>query len=504
MAASKNPGVKITGTTKFPLVPTNDIRVVDRPEEGEDRLFYNPRSLTDFSAEKMKKLELSVRSDGLQTPLLIRAVSDNGTVVKAELVAGERRLRTLRRIVDEDLPCFDENSFPKPVYDLGEVVLHRGSFAKVQRQENSEVEVAFLDFEDQPSNIVKTVDAKDLLPTVSGKQLYERVECRVLYDISDERALRLAFTENDQSEPLAIADEVGLVERLTKRGMKVNEISQLLGSNPSWVSQTSNFRNQLPAEAFSKLLDGTMTRHAAVHLLSYDASQRDILFERTIQAEEEETKEKIRLYQDEQEQCEDNEEIHLYNAKKAESVGDENAAEKAKKKARSAANKASKAEERKDKAESDSGNIKQSHILEGAKSAGVSPKKKKMLPKKDIKESYVDFLMSSIEKGGVVDEICGEDVPEEHLQIALRTAQGILDGESDPIAGIRDYMVESGCWGVQESTEAEAEVETEVEEEEDTSESLFSIVDDYEYEYYDEEAVVEAELGGDPIDDEWD
>ncbi len=439
-------GIQIIGNGKYPLVPLSSIKIVERPKDGEEdeKLFFNPRGLSSFTPERMQQLQTSIRSDGLQQPPIVRAIMDGDTITEIELIAGERRIRSCRSIYDNDLACFDDDAEKPNHFESGDVVICRGRFGTVHKQIDESV---IVDFEDDHISTKerKKCSYDDVFPTVSGSELYENIPCKVIYDCTDQRALRLAFTENDQSEPLTISEEIALVERLERSGLKQDEIAELIGSNVTWVSQTSNFREQLPEEAFKKLLSGNMTRHVAVNFLSYAAEKREELYEAAVAAEEEETAEKIKIHRENKVRLEDEEDIHMAEAKNAERHGDKKSAAASLRKASAAATKADKAAERLERAKREKGTIKQGHVKKGATAKGLQPKKAKSLDEADIAAAFVEGMMPYLEGEGVC-EITGEFVPAEYAAIVRKTALAIIERNRDPLHPIREFMVEMGHW----------------------------------------------------------
>ena len=468
--SSKNPrknssdsvgGINLIGNGKYPLVPLSAIQIVERPKDGEEdgKLFYNPRGLSSFTPERMQQLQISIRSDGLQQPPIVRAIMDGDSITSIELIAGERRIRSCRAIYDNDLSCFDEDAEKPDHFDSGDTIICRGRFGTVHKQIDESV---IVDFEEDHigSKERKKCSYDDVYSAVSGEELYEHVPCKVIYDCTDQRALRLAFTENDQSEPLTISEEIALVERLERSGLKQDEIAVLIGSNVTWVSQTSNFREQLPEEAFEKLLNGNMTRHVAVNFLSYAPEMREELYEAAVAAEVEETAEKIKLHQEQKVRLEDEEDIHMMEAKKAEKHGDKKSAAVSLRKATTAASKADKAAERLERAKREKGTIKQGHVKKGANAKGLQPKKAKSMDENDIAAAFVEGMMPYLEGEGVCD-LTGEFVPAEYAAIVRRTALAIIERNRDPLHPIREYMIEMGHWQVAENDDQEETIEEE-------------------------------------------
>ena len=456
---AKNGGVPLTGDGKFPLVPIEKIEIVERPKLGEEtkKLFYNPRDLESFNPESMAELRLSIRTDGLQTPPLVRAFTEGGKgdknspVLKVELIAGERRLRSLQFIVENDLPVFDEDAKQLAEYDIGQTVISKGHFGQVVSiDEDDKATLQLLDCDNNLTDEQRQFAIADIWPAVSGADFYSKVACRVAFDISDARALRLAFTENDKAKSLSTKEEIALVERLSGMNLKVAEITEMLGSNDTWVSQTANFRTQLPKEAFELLLNGKMRRHVAVDIMRFVKEDRPELVKETIKAEKEDTAQKRKKAEDEIVHNEDEEILALSDKKKAAAAGDTKGASKAARKAAGAASKAEKARKKKERVESEAGQIKTSHIQKAAAKTGLNPKKAKMLPIEEIKELFITEMKEHLE-GESIDPICGETIPADYAAIVIATATAIISGNRDPLSGIRQFMIEEERWEVTKS-----------------------------------------------------
>jgi hypothetical protein len=415
-ASEKPKDIAISRDGKYQSVPLMSIEVIDRPQtesESKEVLFYNPRFLENFDTETMRTLRESICRQGLLTPLIVRAFTEgatrDGRVIKVQLIAGERRFRSLRYIYDKDLPVVDEETKEK----------------------------------------------------VSGRAYYEKVACRVYFNIGDEEALQIAFKENDQRSPLKIEEEIALVERLTERGMKQDEIADLLDTNVTFVSQTGSFRRELPKKAFGLLLKGLLSRHVAVQLLSFKAGKdRKAAFEAAVLNEQRDYQETIDALQEGIIDAEDYVEIANDEEEKAKAKGDTAAARKAARKRESAQNTLNRLHERKQRRESRRGQIQQGHLGAGAISAGIAPKKPKILNRKLIESMYVELIEEytkrSEENAGDVDSVTGEPYPLDVLQVVKATAQAILHGEGDPLKVVRKIMVDRGDWSVPES-DADAE-----------------------------------------------
>lgn len=390
---------------KYPLVPLSAITVVERPEEGKEseQLFYNPRSIESMTSDVMLKLRESIKRDGLHNPLLIRAFTiddkDGAPIVRVELVAGERRFRSISCLFDDNEEVFDWRTKT-----------------------------------DKPA-----------------REVYSHVPCEVLYNISDEEALRHAWTENDEREALSITDEIHLVERLSRRGLRQDEISSLLGTNVTWVSQTANFRKELPLPAFSRLVEGKISRHVAVQILGFNRNDRDRLVQEAIKVEEDERQDALSSIRNQIEEAEDQEDIQILRARQADDKGDKAGAKRHRKKAEAARKKLAVGQTKQNRIKSDSGVIRQGHVTRGAMSASIAPRKAKVLTRSMIEQFMLELPKKwmDIDK---IDPIVRAAYPKEMLALMVETAKGILSGNADPGSIIRKTMVSQGLWSMPEGT----------------------------------------------------
>lgn len=442
-------GISIKSHEKFPLVPLDSIHIV--PKTTEDRLFCNARGDDCFAVEKLQNLIYSIRCEGLLKPLTGRPIGSKTCITHVELIAGERRTRSIQEIVVQNLPCFDEDQTKPQLFEAGDVVIVKKRFGIVETQVGKNVIVSL---ESVNGLVEETVDClyADVYPTRPGSEVFEYVHMKLIADCSDERALGINWEENDTGEPLSSRDEVGLIERLVEKGMKQEAIAEMLNSNITFVSQTASFREQLPSQAFEKLLEGTMSRHMAVHMLSFPQEKRLEYFEGMQAEEQRQTSIAISKFKDEEEQSKDEAEIYEEEANLAETNGNLVEAAKLRKKAASAKLKASKAAERKARAQNDKGIIKQGHATKAAAKLGLKPRKAKMLPREQIEELYITNMIDFSTRK-MRDPVTAQEVPNEMACIVRRTAQAILDGEYDALSVIRDYMVSNGRWTLPEEVQ---------------------------------------------------
>lgn len=402
-------GIKVTGAGSYVRVPLDKIQIVERPEPGQEtnQIFFNPRSLDSFSGEAMMNLMNSIKAEGLQQPPIVRAFTDgkrSDPIFKLELVAGERRVRSILKLVENNELCYDDQTDQK----------------------------------------------------IPASELFQEISVKLLYNINDEKALRIAFLENNEHQSLSIKEEIDLVERLIKAGYGQEEISDMLGSNVTWVSQTNSFRTQLPEGAFEKLLTGKMTRHVAVRILAYKPEDREEAFNRSVIKEAEQREQKTNEINQSILEAEDEEEILAMREDQAVERGDNEAAKRQQKKRKAAVKKLEQAKEKKKRIESEAGIIRQGHLADGAQEVGISPKKAKVLSRQQIEQFYIKLPSIWLQNGDKVDPICEEKYPAQVLRTVVATAQAILSGQHDTGRTIREILIEEGVW---ERRKEEPEVE---------------------------------------------
>ena len=447
VAGSGEFDIRDNGT--FPMVPPDAIEIIER---SEDNLFYNPRSLASFDPERMASLQQKIQIDGLQQPPIVRTVSEKGKVVAVQLIAGERRLRSILGLIEQDVPCYD-NSIPIPkVYKRGDVVVYQRRLGSVSKQDGKTVHIELWEEGSGDTHLdTEEVEANfgDVMPTLPSSELFSHIPTKMYEDISDERCISLAFSENDDSQPLTIEEEIALVERLTQRGYKQVKIAEMvLGkkhkTNVTWVSQTANFRNDLPKRAFNKLLDGTLKRNVAVRLLSYPADQRSKVFQEAVKVEKEEHKAVVQELETTAQDLQDEAEALHAQAEDAAMSGNNQKAASLTKKAESAEGKSDKASEKAKKKKKEGGSIRQGHIDAAASRTGAKTRRAKMLPKAQIEEIQ-KHLAKATKKGGKCP-VTENDLPPELVTVASYVIEGIMTGERDWTAPIRRYMIEQGQW----------------------------------------------------------
>jgi len=446
-------GIQVTvGPSGFPQVPLRKVQVIERPKPGceQEVLFFNPRNSSSFKPDSMAELRQSIRTDELLDPIVVRAVMDGDIITAIQLLAGERRVRTLLQILDENLACYSQHTPIPAKWRANSTVLYLDKFARVLKQTGDKVEIELWDADDTPTGENRTVSAEELLPTLPANKIYTNVDCKIFRNCSDSRAMRIAMTENNKTESLTTAEEIMVTERLVACDKwNQEEIAYMLAKSGTWVSHTLALRHQLPPDAFAKVIDNTMMRSVAIKFLSFNNEDRDPLVQSAIEVEKQETAEQLQKHQLDFESAEDEADILKYEADKASVAGDEKTAKQKLRKSSQAIKKSKVSKKKKGQVEKDSGKINETHVHKGAVKAGLKPKKAKMLPKGDVQQCFVDnvdLLLEGDEQ--VMDPICDQPVPQEVLMVSKSTALAILGGQRDVLEVIRDVMLERGVWAL--------------------------------------------------------
>jgi hypothetical protein len=135
--------------------------------------FFNPRSLDSFDNQEMSDLDRLHRFGWTHQAHRSSCVDgQKENVVAIQVIAGERRLRAIHKLQEENRPCKDRRT----------------------------------------------------KKTVPARELYASIPCRMFYDIDDVEALKIAFHENEHHRKLTTREEVELVERMLSNDMTQEQI----------------------------------------------------------------------------------------------------------------------------------------------------------------------------------------------------------------------------------------------------------------------------------------
>lgn len=431
------------------LILLSSIKIADR---NNGQLFFNPRNPSAFTRDRLAELYASIRLDGLLESPIVREYGDGH-----QLLAGERRYRTICHLVEDDVYCYSKMLKRPAKWGKNTVVIYRSKFAKfLSYTDDQNCEIEFLDEEDKVTGQVAIVPIIGLRPTAPASEIYDRLSCNVIPDCDDEWAMRIAMAENHNQEPLPLADEIELCERLEKLGKKQQEICEIVGKDPTWVCHTLNFRKQLPQEAFDSLVENRMVRHVAVQFFKYPAKYRKNLLQMAKELAQEEHSVKSHQVQEELNELEDLQELH---EDMAEHSSTPTVSKSHAKKAKHAAVASKKVQKKKQHLDKEAGHIHQGHVEGAAVKLGLRSKTPKCLSRKDIETIYVQGI-DKIKSQKVVDPLFEIEIPKIYLAIVQATAQGILTEERNPLILLRNVLMDEGIWKIEPEDGLKSKTET--------------------------------------------
>jgi hypothetical protein len=177
----------------------------------EIEVVSNPRSLKNpgWGEEKMSELREGIQNDGLKQALEVRIVGK-----KPRLIAGERRLRSIQRLIELDVDCYDRNT---------------NKWGKASK-------------------------------------VYAKVKCIVTECADDKEAARAAVLENLLHEHLTDYELLFQCETLEASGHSRTEQAKVFGKSEAWVSQSHSLLKGHP-KILEAMTDDTLGRTQALELL---------------------------------------------------------------------------------------------------------------------------------------------------------------------------------------------------------------------------------------------
>jgi hypothetical protein len=188
----------------------------------ENCAFWNARQT--FHAEEMNEVKESIRTIGLLYQPIVRKYNNS-----FQLIAGEKRLRSILALIEENASCYNKNT-------------------------------------------------RQFEPAI---KVYETLNCEVEIECDDKRASTISVAENlkrrDPSEVDLMQYCIDLVNLKNKDGSRLYnraEIAEIVGKSEPWVSQTIGLFN-LSDRAKTLLAKGVINRTHAVYLLKLDPNKVD-------------------------------------------------------------------------------------------------------------------------------------------------------------------------------------------------------------------------------------
>jgi hypothetical protein len=159
----------------------------------------------------MEELHESIRTEGLHNPLQLRWVEIDG-VRKLQLVAGERRTRTIKKLVKENVECFNQAT---------------GKMTK-------------------------------------ASELYSEVDAYVS-EMDDATAFKNAFSSNDRAIGIGEGSTIALIREFRESGRTDKEILDITGKSTTWLKETDVLIG-LDDKTFDALAGDKINRSAALEL----------------------------------------------------------------------------------------------------------------------------------------------------------------------------------------------------------------------------------------------
>jgi len=198
-----------------------DPRVIVFAPKTETSLFWNARQKLDPG--EMRELKESIRDDGLLEEVVVRRLPDHSI----QVVCGERRLRCILALIQEEATCYD---------------LLEGEFYPAAR-------------------------------------LYDTLRAKILVNCSDKQASRLSIAENLKRKNLTEWELMEYCRELCQRqgpdgqvAYSRKDVCDIINRSATWVSQTMRLY-ELPQGVQQMLADETLPRTVALSLLKINRPQ---------------------------------------------------------------------------------------------------------------------------------------------------------------------------------------------------------------------------------------
>lgn len=387
-----------TPTQELGRVKVSEIQLSQKKKGG---IFYNLRQT--FKKKSMASLKVSIAEIGLEAPILVRAIRNNPKSEFDqdkfpknklwELIAGERRIRAIMKLIEENADCVD------------------------------------------PSTGNMSIATK----------AFEYVDAKILYNCSDEWALRLSVSENLEREQVSQLDLMNFCIELSEvrnsmGGIKwtPSQVAEIMGKSETWVSHTKSLM-KLPNEVKKLLANNIIDRSIALYFLKVDPEKISEVVEKVKEmslAQQDLDKSLAeKFYNEAQKKCEIAE-AGIVTAKYG--FGDIGNARKertlAKQKMRESKKRRNAANEKKPK-------ITQDIVQEAAVKAGAVKKKKNPISVKTIRQKR-DVLKKAVEESNsqkIIDPETGDEYSRRDIEIVLSVCEHILGktGTFNPFAIIK-------------------------------------------------------------------
>lgn len=332
----------------------------------------NPRTLTNpgFKPEKMKELREGIRKDGLKQALEIRLVDG-----KPRLIAGERRLRNILNLVENDAECYNR---------------------RTRKWEKA-------------------------------SKVYKKVPCVVTHCESDKDATRAAVLENLLHEHLTDYELLLACEQAEAGGMTRAEQADLFGKSEAWVSQSHSLLKGDPL-VLEAMASGILGRTQALRFLNVAADKVKAVLERSIKYHEMEEKQKEKELLVERDRVYESLEAHDAELAAAMATGNKEAVAEARQAIAGDEAAATAVERRIKKHKTNTGGKRTprpsiNHIDQAAKDEDADNGPSRHMPMKTVKR-IADQLTTLLDKG---EALVNKGTEKEYSRREVRIIRDVLD-----------------------------------------------------------------------------
>ena len=342
---------------------------------GNPRWFLNSQGEMEArgtDASKMEELKASIQNSGLDNPIRLRPIEEDGDFV-LEVVNGERRFRCISHLCDADEMCHDSDSGKK----------------------------------------------------MKASKAYEWVDCRIEV-LDDEAALAIALKTNETSEVIGDHASVNVVKMLRSSGHDDQEILKATGKSLSWLRETDRIMG-LDEVCLEHFHSDQITRKAAIQLaLIEDAEERISILEKIVEVARGRRSAKIRALEETARKNEQESEIADAAAHVAECGGDDDESDRLAKKSKSSKKKA---EDAKGELERVSSRPAKADARDVNKAKGPKP-----LSHSKIKSDFIDLIDQIIESEGVDEDGDSLGLDIGILAAVAGVLNAIMEGEDDAMS----------------------------------------------------------------------
>ncbi len=339
-------------------------------------IWQNPRTEKNvgFGIEEMGRLRDDIREKGLKLPLEVRRTAEGWT-----LIAGERRLRNILALLDENGPCFN----------------------RITRKT-------------EPASVV-----------------YAKVCCVETAVADNQEAMVEAILENYLHAQLTDWEIVLQCQLLEDAGLSRKDLAKRLGKSEAWVSQTFSLLDteKTHPKVLEAMADGVLGRTQALQFLTYPADKVGEILQRAVERHQRALDEKEAAARKDADKALADWEKYEQELADAEAAADEAKMAEARKKLSATESKMEEAEERVKKAKK-SGSAKKKKpkpsiqdIQEAARDADADGSAQRHMPMKQVRQ-IADKLTELLDSG---EEMINTETDQPYSTREVRIVRDVLD-----------------------------------------------------------------------------